>query len=436
MDDAAFRPAAAALAILLMLTLPVAGAAQSDTLTLEKLQPAALLNDPRAAELELLREQTQMRLGTIATERLPVLSMESFAQYQSDVARIPLTIPGVKIPSPPHDTYDVRASAQQLLYDPTYSARRHVESAQLDDAQARLRTLLYARRRELNEAYFAALLAQERIAEIRTGITDLEAQLRVARSRIAAGTATPSEEYAITAELLRRGQLVDEAGAGKLAAFTVLANLTGQRIDSTAVLALPVAANSSGGGQPGLRVTRPELQAYRTSMELIERQRDAISARDRPRISAFGRAGYGRPGLNPLGSRWDSYFLTGIQLQWSPFNWGKSARERRALALSARMIEAQQLAFTMSVERQAAQDHEQIARLERSLAEDDEIITLREKIFAEAAAKYREAAVTSDIYVDKQTDVIAARITRASHRIELARAKANLAITLGVESRQ
>ena len=425
-------------AIVMMLAVTMSSRAdgQGDTLRLESLQSASLLSDPRASELDLLREQTQMRLGTIATERLPVLSLESFAQYQSDVARFPITIPGMNIPTPPHDTYDARVNAQQLLYDPTYSARRNVENAQLDDAQARLRTILYARRRELNEAYFSALLAQERIAELQTGVTDLEAQLRMANSRVTEGTATPSEEYAIRAELLRRRQLIDEAQAGRRAAFAVLSSLTRQRFDSTSVLAIPADNFVVAGAESLPRVVRPELAAYRTSIALIEKQRDVIAARDKPRISAFGRAGYGRPGLNPLANSWDSYYLAGIQLQWSPFNWGKSARERRALALSERMLEAQQLAFVMSVERQTAQDREQISRLARALSEDDEIIALREKIFAEAAAKYREAAVTSDIYVDKQTDVIAARIARASHRVELARAKANLEITLGVESKQ
>lgn len=410
--------------------------AQSDTLRLETLQTASLLSDPRASEIELLREQAGMRLGVISSERLPVISLESFAQYQSDVAHIPLTIPGLNIPVPPHDTYDARINAQQMLYDPTYSARRNVETAQLGDAQARLRTVLYARRRELNDAYFSALLAQERIAELETGVTDLEAQLRVAHSRVTEGTGTPSEEYAIRAELIRRRQLIDEARAGRRAAVYVLASLTRRHLDSTSVLALPADTIGLRSLESLPRLQRPELAAYRASIEVLERQRDVIAARDKPRISAYGRAGYGRPGLNPLATSWDSYYLAGVQLQWTPFNWGKSARERRSIALNERMIEQQQLAFVMSVDRQTAQDREQIARLQRSLTEDDEIIALREKIFAETAARYREATITSDVYVDKQTDVIAARIARASHRVELARTRANLEVTLGVESKQ
>jgi hypothetical protein len=70
-----------------------------------------------------------------------------------------------------------------------------------------------------------------------------------------------------------------------------------------------------------------------------------------------------------------------------------------------------------------------------ALKTDDEIIGLREKILAETAARFREGAVTADVYVDKQTDVLSARIAKAAHRVELARARAGVGNTLGMEIR-
>ena len=70
-----------------------------------------------------------------------------------------------------------------------------------------------------------------------------------------------------------------------------------------------------------------------------------------------------------------------------------------------------------------------------ALAEDDEIVALRESIAAETRARFREWVVTSAEYVDRQTDVVSARTSRALHRVELAQARAHLLNTLGIETR-
>ena len=41
--------------------------------------------------------------------------------------------------------------------------------------------------------------------------------------------------------------------------------------------------------------------------------------------------------------------------------------------------------------------------------------------------------MTAAQYVDRQTDLLTARITRAQHRVELAQARANYLTTLGVQ---
>ena len=166
-----------------------------------------MLRDPRGRELELLSAQSRLRLRNLSAEGLPTLTVEGQAQYQSDVARIPITLPGgMSPPPPPHDTYDAHLAAQQKLYDPTLAARHGVEDAQLAESEARLRAALFPVRENVSDAFFAALRTQSQIAELETTITDLEAQLRVAAARVSEGSALPNEEKEIRAELLRRRQ--------------------------------------------------------------------------------------------------------------------------------------------------------------------------------------------------------------------------------------
>src|SRR6188474_2282549 len=60
-------------------------------LNLGELHRAAEASDPRARELTLLQQQGALRDRNIAVLRLPVLVLESQAQYQSDVPASPVT---------------------------------------------------------------------------------------------------------------------------------------------------------------------------------------------------------------------------------------------------------------------------------------------------------------------------------------------------------
>jgi len=80
-------------------------AAMSDSLRLGTLQDTAAMRDPRGRELALLMAQSRLRQQNLAAERRPTLALEGQARYQSDVARIPITLPGgISVPTPPHDT--------------------------------------------------------------------------------------------------------------------------------------------------------------------------------------------------------------------------------------------------------------------------------------------------------------------------------------------
>ena len=411
---------------------------RSDSLRLGTLQDSAVMRDPRGRELALLVEQSRLRQQNLTAERRPALSIQGQAQYQSDVARIPITLPGgLSVPTPPHDTYDAHLAAGQTLYDPSIGPRRAVEDAQLAESQARLRAELYPLRQNVSDAFFAALQAQSQIAELVLTITDLEAQHRVAAARVREGAALPSEEKALRAEILRRRQSLAEAGAGRRAALAILNDLTGKSYDSTAILGSTDLAAQVARARDSLSIlrSRPEYEQFARSRALLEQQERARKAQDLPRVSAFGRAGYGRPGLNPLSTRFDSYWLTGVQLQWSPWTWGAGSRDREILALQRQIISAEEQQFTDNLRRGTEQDLATIDRLETSARDDDEIVALRESILFETRARFNEGVVTSADYVDRQTDVLSARTARALHRVELAQARARFLNTLGIEAR-
>ena len=123
-------------------------------------------------------------------------------------------------------------------------------------------------------------------------------------------------------------------------------------------------------------------------------------------------------------------------MQWTPWTWGTTRREREVLALQRQIISAEEQQFTDNLRRATEQDLATIDRLEAALAQDDEIVALRER-HRRRDARRASTKVSSrrPNIVDRQTDVLSARIARALHRVELAQARARFLTTLGIEVR-
>lgn len=423
----------AALLVTLLLAPALVRAQSSDTLRLVDLQRAALARDPRSAQARLLTEQSRLRLENLRAERLPVLGVNGQAQHQSDVTSVPF--PGAVMPF--KDTYDANLAARVRLYDPSRGPRENAERAQLAESGARVDAALYAQRQVVNDAFFTVLLLDGQRQVLAAGLADLEVQLRLARDRVAAGASLAGESAMLEAELLRRRQSLDEVESGRRVAIAVLGDLTGRPLSGAEPLAIPESESAVASARVAVDSLRqrPEYEQFTRSRELVDARRAAVAAQEQPRVSAFGRTGYGRPGLNQLAREFDSYWLAGVQVEWAPFDWGTVRREREALTLQREVIASEERAFADRLRRGTLSDLAAVDRLARTLEADSAIIVLRERVLQETRLRYQEGVVTVAEFVDRETDLNSARLARAAHRAELAQARARFLTTVGLEVR-
>lgn len=412
-----------------------------DTLHLGELQDAAVRTDPRALELDLRAAQSELRMRNLAAERLPALVGEGQAQYQSDVIRLPVQLPGgARVPSPPNDTYDAHVGARQSIFDPTLAPRRAVERSRLAESQAEVHSALFQLRGEVSENFFTASMLQARSREIAAAIGGLEARLAEARIRVNEGAALPSDTATIAAALLRRGQDAAEARADQGAALARLADITGEPIAHDDVLSIPHLGAAAARAREALEQPagfreRPEFEQFAAAKEVLAQQARVETAAEKPSLSAFARAGYGRPGLNMLGEGFDGYWVAGVQVKWAPWSWGATGRDREVLELQQRIVATSEASFASRIRRAVQGDIATIDRLEGTIDIDERIVALRERVERETGVRLREGVATGAEYVDRNTELLTARITRAAHQVELARAQAHLLTTLGVEVR-
>jgi outer membrane protein TolC len=415
-------------------------AAPADTLHLAALLADALRNDPRAGQLALQARATSLRLRSIDVERLPSLTSVGQAQYASRVITIPIRIPGATLPQPLKDTYDAHVEAIEPLLDPTRAPRRALEHAQLTENQAGVRVSVFGLRGEVLDAFFAAASDQQRAASIDATIIDLEARLADERKLFHAGAALPGDTATIAATLLQRRQDAVQVRADEHAALSRLEELVGHDLPASAVLALPEeglaaaadsarAALDTGDGPHA----RPEFAQFAATRLRLSAQEAEVDAGRRPQLSAFVHGGIGRPGLNPFSQAFQGYWTAGVQFHWSPWNWGTYDRDREELAVQREIVATNERAFDQSLRRAVQGDLATIDRLGATLALDDSIVALREIALREARAQLAEGAITASAYLDRTTDLLAARLTRTEHRVTLAQARVHVLNTLGLE---
>lgn len=435
--------------ILIVFLVVAAPAAAQEQLCLPELQQTAVERDPRTRQLALQESATERRVRNIDAERLPALTLVGQGHYQSEVPSVPIDQPGISIPEPPKSRYEARLDVEQLLYDGgRLSRERDVEEAHLRTELARITAELYPLRAEVNQAFFRALLLQERLDEIEALTEDLRARLTLLRAQVREGTALPGDTAVVRAELLGAEQKRSEALADRRAALSVLAELVGRPIRDDDVLVLPdlapEVAHVRGAAEPSelepeapqeapiVSREHPRYAVFEARREQLERQASLIEAQTLPRVSAFGEFGYGRPGLQQFTSDLHDYWLAGLRVRWQPWNWGTTKRDREILRIQQEIVDTEEAAFTDRLRRDVEDDVETMDRLRTTVATDDRIIALREQVERQASVQLAERAITPAEYVDIRTDLQEARLARQRHIVELAQARARFLTDLGI----
>lgn len=431
------RVSSAILAAAIVALLLVAGAMQAqsapprttDTLRLDVLQRMAVQADPRAAQASLLERQSTLRRATITRELRPSPSFAANGQYLSDVPK--MALPGAPPAGPLNHQYDAYASLRAPLVDPTRSRRDALEVARLAESEAALSGTLYQQRLQVNDAVFGILLreAQQRTTE--AVLEDLTSRRRLAETRRAAGAALASDVQLLDAEIVRRRQTIDELRVDTRATRDILASLIGAPVADNSVIAEPIA--DSLVPAPGR--DRPEYAQFARSRDVIDARSAVTQAQTKPRVALVGRTGYGRPGISGFDREFNGYWLAGVQVDWAPWNWGGTTREREEQQLATQIVSANEAQFSAALDRAARMERARLASLAQGLVADDTIVALREQVLRETRLRHDEGEVTTADYIARLTEAQTARIDRDTRRIRLAEARARYLTLIGREVR-
>ncbi|GAA4413049.1 TolC family protein [Nibrella viscosa] len=392
-----------------------------NTITLEQAYAAAIQNYPLTRQKEVVQQVGDLTLANLdLNRRLPQLALNGQATWQSEVTKLPIELPNIKVPQISKDQYKLTLDAGYLLYDGGLTQlQRQVQQANTAIEQQRVDVELNRLKDQVNTFFLNALLTDENRQLTEALLADLKNRIDKTAANVRFGTAAQLNLDALQAEYLKAEQRLAELAAVRKGLRDLLALLTGLPITETT--ALQIADNALT--TENLPVQRPELKLYSLQRSLFEAQTKLTDNRRFPRISAFAQPGVGRPGLNFLNNDFRSFFIGGIRLNWAFNNTYTLKNDRQILNLNRQQVDIQQAAFERNLAIQLRQQQNEIERIQALIAKDRDIVALRSRIRQATAVQLDNGAIAARDYAAELNAENQAQLNLKLHELQLIMAR-------------
>lgn len=411
--------------LLLFLLISIMLSAQ-EKLSLQQCQDLARQNHPALKQLGLFNQIAELKTEINSADLLPLLNLNGQATYQSDVTKVPISIPGMNIPTADKDQYKIYLDFKQTIWDGGLSkAKELINEAERANNLQSVEVELYSLKNKINELFFAGFLLQENIKIFDKKTETLNERKKIIEAAIKHGVVLQIELDQLLAETIKNDQFISELKSNVDIVFAALSILTGKRLEKS-TLELPAAVTEGS-----IKSNRLELLSFDKQNELITANLSLLKIQNKPKLFGFGQAGYGKPGLNMLSNDFDTYFLAGIGFSWKIYDWKTNQKQREILSFQQDILltkkQEAERNFNIAVDKQI----KQIGYFTEIIKSDLELINIRERITRTAASKLENGTITSADYLQDLNAEISAKILYESRKIQLEEAKIKLTNLLG-----
>jgi len=403
------------------------GTAAFGQLTIEQCYEKARENYPLVKRYNLIEQSGEYNLKNASKGYLPQFSLSAKATYQTEVTTIPISIPGMDIPTMRKDQYQVVAGVSQTIWDGgMVSSQKKSIKAGVDSDKMRYEVDMYTLNARINDLFFGILLLNEQLRLNDVYMNELQRNHDRVASFVANGLANNADLDGVRVEQLTARQNRTNMESMRKVFLQMLSVMTGVEVGATTVFVVPdidLKQKQDAAFTFNLNENnRPELGMYDALTRQMEAQRKSITAGNSPKISAFIQGAYAAPGLNMFQQDFSPYAIGGVQFLWNFGGLYTRKNDLNKINTSINDVEIQRETFLFNASLQATQQQFEIEKYLKIMEEDDQIIAMRENIRRSAEAKVENGTMST---LDMMREVNAeqnARQQKATHKVELLKA--------------
>lgn len=399
---------------ILSVWLPAFALVSGQPLTIQDCWSLARDNYPLLKGKESLIAASQLKVQNVKTFWLPTLELVGQATLQSDVPHvadnpaIPFTIPSAS-----KDQYKVALDVSQIMYD---GGRTRIKS-QLEEFDSELQQTdietQYQQIRELvTQLFFTHFILEAQKSELNYINNDLTVRFKDLQVAYESGVVLKSAISSLKVEQLRLQQRLTSLVHAQKQVLSSLSLFIGKDNLELSGLSLPSADDFA------LPLVRAEYDKFNllqtaadTEMKLQQRNRQPV-------LMAFGQAGYGNPSYNMLKDEFDTFWMVGVRLKWTPWDWKQSRRLREAIQYKKQLVDYQRESFDLQQKRQLIYVRSLAEQYLEMIDKDEEIIELQMEVTSDYRSKLKNGAITSSEYIAELNAEARARLDRDVHQLQ------------------
>jgi len=398
-------------------------------ITLEICFQKAIENYPNLAQIELNSEAYNLNIKNIKTNYYPTLNLNGQASYQSDVTKVPLPdIPGLDPVVLAKDWYKINLDISQMIYDGgVTSGQKDLEETRHIIANQKVEIELYQLKERVNHLYFNTVFLRKNIEILEVLKKNLEANIENAETAFENGMILSADVDALRVEYYRAEQQIIEKEEDVFALIAAINELTGLSIQSPAVLKVPDVTIDNFS----FVNNRPEYILLGQQQTQVMAMQSLATVKRRPIFSAFGQAGYGRPGYDMLKNDFDDYYMIGLRLHWNIWDWGKVKREREVFDIQNAIINSQKETFNQNLRADLHQRSANITKYEKLIRTDELIVRLQKNVQQTSDTQMKNGTITSTTYLIELNKLVNARLNLEAHKLQLVFAKYQYLTAIG-----
>lgn len=385
----------------------------SDTLTIYECYEHAVENYPVTRQKEYFEDSYRNKIRNIKSDWYPSIALGGQGSYQSDVTEI--SVPGMDLPSQPHDQYKLFFELNQSVYDGgTSKAQRRIESNNFDIELQQVEVELSSLKYRITGIYFSVLLLDKQHQLLRLMLDEMNEKLDVIESGIKNGILLPSDKSILQAEIIKIKQKILDAELSRTSMINSLGELTGLPLSQFTNLELPEDNFIYEG-----KSSRPEYRMFELQKKNMDMSSKLMETGRRPRIFAFSQAGYGNPGLNMLNDEFDTYYLIGLGFTWNFLDWGDTKRKEKIINSQKYIIDTRVDMFEKNLNIQLENEMANIRKYENFAELDSIMVKLRAEIKESSFSQLQNGVITSTDFMTELNAEMQARIQMETHIILL-----------------
>ena len=165
--------------------------------------------------------------------------------------------------------------------------------------------------------------------------------------------------------------------------------------------------------------------------EQIDTNETLLSKQNAPKIMSFATGGYGNPGLNMLDNSFQPYYLVGVKLNWTVFDWNANKKQRESLKINKEIVDTEESVFKLHTNIELDQTNAEINKISAFIPTDNSIITLQKNILKTTESQLKNGVITAAAYLTELTNLYEAENNLSTHKIQLLLAQTNYNTTKG-----